>query len=105
VPSSCFVLGTLNLWSYSDPVSALKIIKSLESLEMINRLLGLVYALAIIITLVRIWKNAKSEKEERNRWVFLTILFPLLFGTFYIWSKENEILGRTDVSNKGECFE
>jgi len=55
--------------------------------------------------LVRIWKNAKSEKEERNRWVFLTILFPLLFGTFYIWSKENEILGRTDVSNKGECFE
>lgn len=67
---------------------------------MINRLLGLVYALAVIITLVRIWKNAKYEKEERNMWVFLTILFPLLFGIFYIWSKEPEILSRTDVSNK-----
>ncbi|RYM35930.1 hypothetical protein ERX46_02750 [Brumimicrobium glaciale] len=93
--SICFILGTINLWSFYDPFIAFEIIESWEILDMINRILGLFYAIAVIITLIRIWKNTKCEKEERNMWFFLTILFPLLFGTIYIWSKENEISSRS----------
>ena len=88
------LLGTLNLWTYYDPITAWKTIGSWKTINMMNSSFGLFYAVAVIVTLIRIWKNNKSQKEEKITWTFLNILLPIIFGTYYIWIHEEKILNR-----------
>jgi predicted MFS family arabinose efflux permease len=44
-----FMLGSFNLWTYFDPVSAFNTFESWESLNLFNRLVGFVYAVSVVI--------------------------------------------------------
>ena len=90
----CLLIGTINLWTYYDPITAWKTIGSWKVIDLFNRFFGFFYAVAVIITLIRIWKNNKSQREEKISWTFLTILLPIIFGTYYIWTQEEKILNK-----------
>jgi hypothetical protein len=88
------LIGTLNLWTYYDPITAWKLIGSWNTIEMLNKLFGLFYAIAVIVILIRIWKNNKCKSEEKTLWTVLIILLPIIFGNYYLWIKEDKILER-----------
>jgi hypothetical protein len=92
--TSFLLIGTFNLWTYYDPISAWKIIGSWNTIAIINNFSGLFYAFAIIVTLVRIWKNNNSQGDEKTLWTVLSVFLPIIFGTYYIWFKEDEFSGR-----------
>jgi len=86
------MLGTFNLWTYFYPISAFNVFESIEDLNLFNRLSGFIYAASVVILIVRIWKNRCDKNRERNMWIALTIISPIVFGSIYIWFKEDQFI-------------
>lgn len=97
-----FFLQVINFWTYYDPITAWKTFGAWQTLSILNNTFNILIAIAFIITVIRVWKNVKSSKNEKLIWTILIVFFAPIFGTYYIWILEDQFLERKTINTSND---
>ncbi|MGB0934219.1 MAG: hypothetical protein ACPGU5_08040 [Lishizhenia sp.] len=89
--SMLIISGLVYFFNFAYPVMVLQYFGSWETLDAINTVLLLFYALSIGILFFRISKH-NLAKDEKTLWIVLSIVFPVIIPLLIVWKKDKEWL-------------